>query len=503
MNKKANILKNVIYGFGSQLITLVLGIIVPRIMIKNYGSDINGLLSTISQIFVYMALLEAGIGQAARNALYKPLSVGDKASVSYYASVAQDYYRKITVYYILGVVGLSAACPFILKTDVDHGTVFGVILFEGLSGAISFYFIETINCVLGADGKSYINNALSVANRILSYSVKIIMAANGVNVILLQAAYCAITIGNVAFYRFYFKKHYSWIRLKSENKKEKLKDRNYYIISEIAWTIFSSTDLIILSTFVSTKEASVYAVYNLVFSSLNRLLNSIYSSITYLLGQTYHTDLKAYEKLHDAYHSIFLGTMTVFMCTAYVLIMPFIRLYTKGITDVDYNNAKLPLMFCLVQILSWSRYVAGNLTAIAGYANKTSRVSIIEAIINVMLSLLLVKKYEIIGVLFATVAALPIKIVYLTWLSDKVIMKRSIKKSILIIAVNYLMFAITVFLTPKLSLQIHSYLSLLLFGCAIFAAIGIIAILINITVNRECLEIIHRFIRLSKTKEHA
>lgn len=72
MNKKI-IAKNIIVGFGGQLITIILGLVIPRIFIKSYGSDVNGLLSTITQIFTYMALLEAGIGQAARNALLSHL----------------------------------------------------------------------------------------------------------------------------------------------------------------------------------------------------------------------------------------------------------------------------------------------------------------------------------------------------------------------------------------------------------------------------------------------
>ena len=96
-------------------------------MITSYGSDKNSLLSTISQIFAYMALLEAGIGQAARNALYKPISQGD---------------RKDTIYYGICVLVLSLACPIIIKTDVDSFTVFLVVLFEGLAGVISFYNVR-------------------------------------------------------------------------------------------------------------------------------------------------------------------------------------------------------------------------------------------------------------------------------------------------------------------------------------------------------------------------
>ena len=62
--KRKDFFKNIITGFGGQLIAIVLGIIVPRIMISSYGSDVNGVISTTAQVFSYLALLEAGIGQS-------------------------------------------------------------------------------------------------------------------------------------------------------------------------------------------------------------------------------------------------------------------------------------------------------------------------------------------------------------------------------------------------------------------------------------------------------
>ena len=91
---------------------------------------------------------------------------------------------------------------------------------------------------------------------------------------------------------------------------------------------------------------------------------------------------KKYVTYHDAFTTIFMGGMTILMCITYILILPFIRLYTNGVTDVEYIYTILPVMFCLVQILSWSRYVSGNLTGLAGYAKTVSYISIAEAIVN-------------------------------------------------------------------------------------------------------------------------
>lgn len=489
MNKR-NIIKNAFVGFGGQIIIMILGIIVPRIFISSYGSDINGLLTTLTQIFTYMALLEAGIGQAARNALYKPIHDGDKDGVSFVVSAATNYYRKLTIYYGLGVIILSLIAPFILKTNVSFATVSIVIILEGAASVLSFYYVQTVRVTLNTDGCEYINVVVDLIYKILSYVCRIVLALNGVSIIVLQACFLILTVIKVTFYRMYFKKKYSWINEKAAPKNARLSDRGSYIITEIAWTIFSSTDLIVLSAFVSTALSSVYSVYNMIFVSINALLNAVFSSVNYTLGVKFHEGISAYEKVHDAFMSIFIGAMTILMCVAYVLTIPFIKIYTHGISDVNYVYTELPIMFCLVQILSWSRYVQGNLTGVSGYAKPTSRVSLIEAAINLILSIILVNKFGIVGVLFATVIALPLKIAYTTYISDIKVMKRTCRKSIMIIGINLLLFITVVVVNKIIPLSILSVPCFLLAGFILIILIGVIGIGMNIMVNPTCLQIL-------------
>ena len=272
-------------------------------------------------------------------------------------------------------------------------------------------------------------------------------------------------------------------------KTAKLKDRNAYIITEIAWTMFSSTDMIVLSMFVNTTASSIYGVYNMIFSNINVLLNTVYMSVNYMLGQTYYKDREKYIQLHDSFSSIFFGAMTAFMSVAYILIIPFIRLYTKGIADADYINPSLPLMFCLVQMISWSRYIPGNLTAVAGFVKQVSRISLVEAIINITFSVILVRKYGITGVLFATVIALPLKVVYCIYLSDKVILKRSVMKTILILGANYTVFVIAIIFEKMVSINIESWFGFLGMGLLLTSIFLILGAVLNMLVNRECLKI--------------
>ena len=488
MNKQ--ILRNSLVGFGSQIIVLILGFIVPRIIMTHYGSDTNGLMNTITQIFTYMALLEAGISQASRNALYKYIIKDDRENISVIMSASRRYYRRIAYIYLAAVIVLSVVVPFILKTEIDYWTIFFFVIFEGLTSVVAFYFINTWTAFLNASGKTYVTNALTLLNKILCYGVRIVLALYSINIAFIQVGYFAVSLVQLGIYSIYMHKKYGWIDYKAAPKDYKLADRNSYIITEIAWTAFSSTDLIILSIFVSTSLSSVYSTYNMIFVALNGLLNSVYFALNYNLGQTFHADPERYKKLHDSFNSIFIGGMTALICVAYWLTLPFVSLYTEGVTDINYIYRWLPIFFCLVQLLSWSRYVAGNLSGLGGYAKQTSYVSLVEAGINIIGSLVLVQFFDITGVLIATVAALPLKVVYLNYIADIKIMKRSPWKTISIIGINYAIFAATVLIKElAIDLPIHNYWQFILAGCILVLIYGLIVFGLNLLVNRNLLSI--------------
>ena len=109
---------------------MALGIILPRLILLSFGSEVNGLLSTATQIFVYIGLLEAGIGNASLNALYKPISNSDRNQISDIVSATQKYYRKITNYYFLCVIVLSVGFPFRIKSDLSYTTIALVVFFQ-------------------------------------------------------------------------------------------------------------------------------------------------------------------------------------------------------------------------------------------------------------------------------------------------------------------------------------------------------------------------------------
>ena len=82
------------------------------------GSEANGFMASITQIFVYMSILEAGVGTAAIQALYKPIGLDDKHKINGILSATSKYYKKTGKYYLLAVVVMSIIYPLCIKSNI-------------------------------------------------------------------------------------------------------------------------------------------------------------------------------------------------------------------------------------------------------------------------------------------------------------------------------------------------------------------------------------------------
>ena len=79
-----------------QMVTVICGFILPRLMLQAFGSEVNGAVSSITQFLGYITLLEAGVGGVARAALYKPLASGDMDKVNGIINSTKRFFRSLS-----------------------------------------------------------------------------------------------------------------------------------------------------------------------------------------------------------------------------------------------------------------------------------------------------------------------------------------------------------------------------------------------------------------------
>ena len=276
---------NILTSVLGQVITIVLGVVIPRLVLVNLGSENNGLLSSITQVLGYASLLEAGVGLASLQALYKPVAEHDEASVNAIMSATNLYYKRTGIAYLLTVIILSAIYPVIIKSSLPYGTITIVVLISGLPGVVNYYFQGKYKILLQAEGRTYIITNLATVIGILTSIGKILLLLLGFGVIAVQSLYLALSLVQMIYIDYYIRKNYAWIDLTAAPAYDKLSQRNSVLAHQLSGTIFSSTDAVTLSIFCGLSVVSVYSMYALLFGMVGTLLSNLAGSITFVLGQ--------------------------------------------------------------------------------------------------------------------------------------------------------------------------------------------------------------------------
>jgi O-antigen/teichoic acid export membrane protein len=498
--KNKKVLKNLISSVGTYGFLLLLNLFVSRVILVGYGSEVNGLLSSTNQVFTYIALLEAGIGTATIRALYAPIANKDKSSIQEVLLSSKTYYRRAAVLYIICTVIIAVIWPFLLDTGISRFTIFGLILIHGLSSALSFWFTSTITNYLVASGSNYVNNYVHIGVTILTYVFKIIICYLDMSIVFISISLLLVNIIKCIIYLCYMKKNCPEFFVQKKGDLSLLKQRNSFLAHEISGVIFSSTDTIIISIFCGLAEASVYTVYTMVTAAVKNIIWQALSGTYYILGDSYSKDKDEYIKTHDAFNAILITVTFALFTVAYVLALPFVGLYTSGVTDANYLDLRLPLLFVLIELLSICRQVDNNLIKISLHAKETIVRSAIESAINLTISIVLVQFIGIYGVLIGTIVALLYRANDIIIYANKKILKRSPIKEYRVYVFNFAIFGVIALLNKKLNVEIVSYGQLFLYAVIVFVTVMIVYCLANILFNLKTVKPLFKKLKNAKRK---
>ncbi len=458
MSKVKRSLVNIITSLVSQVVLISLGLIVPRITVVGYGSEINGLLNSVSQLIIYLALFEAGVQAVAMQSLYKPVSINDRGKINSILAAVNKNYRKTGLMYLGGLIVLAALYPMlVLSSGVDYFTAFFVVLFSGLPNVILFLYQGKYKILLQAEGKNYILTNLTTATTALTNLVKIFLLLLGMNVVVVVFSAFVISLIQAVFIGAYFKAKYKWIDLKATPDYSALKQKNSALIHQIAGLVFQNTDVLILTVVCDLKVVSVYSMYKLVVTHLSQVLNIPFAGVTFALGQTYNTDKAKFTKLIDS-TEVFFGAFTFSMYSVFVALMfPFMELYTSGVNDIKYADMVLVVLFAAVELLTFARTPMLNTINYAGHFKKTLPQTIIETVINLTVSIVGVSLLGITGVLLGTVAALLYRTIDVIIYSNTRLLNRKPFKTLSVYAVNLLLLVAFQLIYGRLGIVVDSY----------------------------------------------
>ncbi len=390
--RTARFVQNTVSTAAYQLTAMLMGFVTPRLMMLTYGSQVNGLIASVTEFLTYFRLVEAGLASAAVYSLYKPLSDGDDGGVSSIVSAARQFYN-IAGYLFVGVtVFFSLIYPLFVKIDtMDSLSVTLLIIAMGISGSLEFFTLSRYRVLLTADQRTYMVSLASMSSLLLSTAVIVILSALKVNIIVVRLCASLTIILRSVILSGYVRKQYPTINPFAKPNKGALA-RRWDAMYQQFTTAFHQGAGIMLTTVITrdTAMVSVYSTYHMVTIGLWGILKmtttGIYSGFGNLLVSGRE---KQFQTAYRDFEYLYLAITTILFACAAILIVPFVVLYTDAVTDADYRAPVIGLLIVLEAITDHGKMPMDLMITASGKFRETRHHCTAQVATAIVLGLLL------------------------------------------------------------------------------------------------------------------
>lgn len=470
---------NTITSLVLQVVTLVCGFILPRLILNAYGTDVNGLVNSVSQFLGVISLLDLGVGAVVQSSLYKPLADNDDVEISKIFVSASKFFKRIAALLLVYIVVLVLCYPFLINQK--FGFVFTALLIAAISiSSFSQYYFGIVNSLLlSADQRGYVQYMAQIVTLILNTAACTVMIKLGCSIQLVKLVTSLIFLLRPLYLIMYVNRHYR-INRKITYTEEPIKQKWNGMAQHFASYVLNGTDSIVLTIFSTLANVSIYGVYNIVITGVKNALFSMTNGFQSLMGQMLVKKEEENLKCFFGYVEWFMhtGTTLLFGCTG-VLIVSFVRVYTKGINDADYIQPLFAVLITIANAGHCLRLPYNLAILAAGHYKQTQNNYIIAMILNIVISIATVKIWGLIGVSIGTLVAMFYQTIWMAWYDSKNIINWPLKNFFKQTGVDVLTVVIASLATFKIPLLSVSYLSWALQAIEVFTVWVIVVVVLN------------------------
>ncbi len=503
-NRNRNSVLNALSAIALTLLNGLLGIVVTKMIIHEYGSDFNGLNSTANQLVNVLLIVEGGFTLASNVALFSPLTYCDYKKVNKLLSETRRKFRKIGVLFLC--MGIIASLIFALfaNSTLQFELIFYVIIMAVIPAAFNLYYATTYRVLLQAQQKEYIINIFTLFTISMGHIGNIgLIVING-SIWLVRAITLITTLLNSILIVWHVKKHNRFLELDVGNNEEVIHGTGDVMVQKVTGVIYLSAPIVFLSLSPAggTVLASVYAVYNNVFNMIKSLLRGVIDAPRLGIGQMLsETDRERIWNVFAEYEYIVLGFTFVICSTTYVLIMPFVSMYTSGMSDVNYYDKTIALLMSLISVFEIIHIPSGHLINMSGEFRTSKYIQIISLTVLVPCMLILGRLWGVYGLLYAVLIVsilltiLEIGFIHMYFFKNKVIEFAKMLLPLLLTGIGIC------YHEKKVFTNIESIKIFILYGMLITLINTIAAVIIGMVFNKKLIfKVYQRVLRLIRHK---
>ena len=398
-------IKNAFFSVVYQIVMVVCGLITPRLILSTFGSAYNGVISSANQFLEMISFLTLGIAGATRVALYRPLAEEDITAVSRIIKSNKRYMHKVGLAIIAYTLLLCIIYPLVSHNNLSHAESAILIATVSVGVFSQYYFGASNQTLLSADQSGYIYYIVQSVASIANTAVAAILIKLGFNIFVVKLGSAVVFLISPIILNLVVQKKYSLIR-DCEPDDSAIKNRGAVAFHSIANIVHDDTDLIVLTLFADAKLISVYSVYQLIAGKIRKILLMLTNGLEGAFGNMWvKKEIKAFERNFRFFEYMIFAFTSIVFSSVLVLIIPFIELYTKGVNDINYIRPGFAALTVVTEAMYCVRHPYLILVQATGNYEATKKDALLEALINIALSLILVNFIGINGVMIGTLVA--------------------------------------------------------------------------------------------------
>ena len=453
------VFKNASWGIISKFINTLILFLGRTVFIHQLGEQYLGVSSLFANILTVLSLAELGFAEAITFSLYKPLAENDSKKVAQIMNFFKKVY--ITIGIIIFVMGVCIT-PFVnlLVNNVPNikESIYVIFLLYIINTSCS-YFYSYKSTLLEASQEKYITSLaytiICLIKTIINCAI-LILTKNFILYLIVEIL--GTVLYNILISYITQKKYSDYLiskeTIEKSEKKDIIKNVKAMFFYKVSGVFLTSTDNIIINSFVGTILVGKYSNYTLITTQIHVFMLQIFNAFTASIGNLAATETK--EKQYEVFLKVLFVTFVIYCISSSLILI----LITPFINFMWTDNYILPNITVLLVTIIF--YIMGTMTTFNSFRISNGLFvqgqyrPVAMVILNIVLSLILVKPLGINGVLIATIVA---RLGTEAWFDPYLIYKKVFKRSFKEYLKYYSKYTITTIIIWIILIIISNYIN--------------------------------------------
>ncbi|MCI8304609.1 MAG: hypothetical protein HFF52_08280 [Lawsonibacter sp.] len=406
MGSAEHITKNIKYAVAGEFLLAVLKFLSRRVFVLLLGREYLGLNGLFTDVLSMLSLAELGFSVSITYSLYRPVAQGDTEMIKSLVRLYRRVYRTIGLVVLVSGLSLTPFLSFFFKEVPQNIPDIPLIYVLNLINASISYFFTYKSTLLFVHQKKYIETSIRAIVSLAATAVQIAVLFLTRNYLFyLYVAIGATVIQNAAI-SVKASRLFPYLRekdvrpLPAGTLDEIYRNVRAMLLHRIGAVAVFNTDNLLISKFVGVAAAGLYSNYMMIRGFLNILVNALFDAITATLGHLTATETEAYKQTAFRRLSFFsawlFGWMSICLLCLYD---PFIDIWLGN----GYLLSKPAVLLIVLNFYFNSmRTPVNNTKSVLGLFWDDRYKSIVEAAVNLAVSVILVERWGVEGIMAGT-----------------------------------------------------------------------------------------------------